>query len=755
MSEYTAKNVVLKDLDGNYLIPYTGAIKSINGNAPDSNGAFTPEQTGCLPLAGGTMTGPITFGTTALASPSDGALTFGGKNLVRSVNGLAADAAGNVSVTTITGNAGTATTLKTARTIDGVSFNGSANITHYGECSTAAATQEKAVSCTGFTLAAGARITVKFTVTNTAASPTLNVNSTGAKPVYYRGSAITAGALAANRTYTFLYDGTSYNLVGDIDTTNTRVGQYVTTTDAEYPLMAAYTAGINANKTEYLRFASGVTLNPSTGTITAQKFVGTMEGSAGTAEKLSVARSFLTHLDSAEAASFDGSADADIGITGILAIANGGTGASTAADALANLGAAPVAHAASATTYGAGTASNYGHVKLSDATNSTSAASAGIAASPKAVKAAYDLANTANTAAGSATTLANGAIKALSVSGKTITYTKNDGTTGTITTQDTNTDTKVTQTVSTTNADYPLLACATANASASTTGTSVFASGVVVNPSINSISATKLFLSDILDTNVITMKSSSVTMGTNPSTTIHQAIHWSDVTGETGAANRMATIEHSVDTSGTAKLTMGPYQFIANKTSYTGALLNLQMTAAGAASASFNGTLTATSVYNAVWNDYAEWFARAEMEDGTFVETAPGDIIALDTEASARTGKDVYRRAIEGDTCIAGIHSDTFGHIVGGTLDPAGLDDNAWNIKTNIPVGLAGRVWCRMENADALTAADIGKRVVPSKISGLGRLMKEGDSVQTSVGFITRLPDAEHEGRALIKICAA
>lgn len=67
-------------------------------------------------------------------------------------------------------------------------------------------------------------------------------------------------------------------------------------------------------------------------------------------------------------------------------------------------GKAPTSHASTATTYGAGTGSNYGHVKLSDATNSTSAASSGVAASPKAVKSAYDLANTANTAATTAQT---------------------------------------------------------------------------------------------------------------------------------------------------------------------------------------------------------------------------------------------------------------------------------------------------------------------------------------------------------------
>ena len=54
---------------------------------------------------------------------------------------------------------------------------------------------------------------------------------------------------------------------------------------------------------------------------------------------------------------------------------------------------APVSHAVSSTTYGAGSGTNYGHIRLSDVTNSTSGVSGGIAATPKAVKAAYDLAN--------------------------------------------------------------------------------------------------------------------------------------------------------------------------------------------------------------------------------------------------------------------------------------------------------------------------------------------------------------------------
>lgn len=56
---------------------------------------------------------------------------------------------------------------------------------------------------------------------------------------------------------------------------------------------------------------------------------------------------------------------------------------------------APVSHATTATTYGKGTSSNYGHVKLSDSTTATTAAaSGGTAATPKAVSDALAAAKT-------------------------------------------------------------------------------------------------------------------------------------------------------------------------------------------------------------------------------------------------------------------------------------------------------------------------------------------------------------------------
>ena len=86
--------------------------------------------------------------------------------------------------------------MNAEKTIDGVSFDGSSNITHYGSCSTAAATAAKTVSVGSgtVTLEAGLRVTVKFTYANTAGTPTLNVNSKGAKNIYHKGSQITTGS---------------------------------------------------------------------------------------------------------------------------------------------------------------------------------------------------------------------------------------------------------------------------------------------------------------------------------------------------------------------------------------------------------------------------------------------------------------------------------------------------------------------------------------------------------------------------------
>lgn len=113
--------------------------------------------------------------------------------------------------------------LYTARTVDGVSFDGSANVTHYCTCYTDSDTVEKIVSVTGFVLEEGARVTVNFLESNTAENPTLNVHNgsgyTGAKAIMYRGTSSVSGSSdycrwQAGDIVDFIYDGTNWVMVG-------------------------------------------------------------------------------------------------------------------------------------------------------------------------------------------------------------------------------------------------------------------------------------------------------------------------------------------------------------------------------------------------------------------------------------------------------------------------------------------------------------------------------------------------------------
>lgn len=111
-----------------------------------------------------------------------------------------------------------------------------------------------------------------------------------------------------------------------------------------------------------------------------------------------------------------------------------------------------------------------------------------------------------------------------------------------------------------------------------------------------------------------------------------------------------------------------------------------------------NGILTATKVYNAVWNDYAEFFERGE-------NTEVGDIIALDENSDTER----YVKATCNSRCIIGVHSDSFGHILGGEKAPDNVDPYEYNINKFIPVGLAGRVMCKV-----IGKANIGDSIVIS-----------------------------------------
>lgn len=226
--------------------------------------------------------------------------------------------------------------LETTRKIDGVGFNGTADITHFATCSTAAATQAKTASITGFNLVTGARVTIKFTVTNTAANPTLNVNGTGAKEIKYRGSAISTGYLAANRVYEFVYDGTDYLFMGDINTdsnTTYSAGSGLTLSGTQFKHKNAVAAGTaKGDDSKTLSFGGtfkipsvsydteGHITGASSTTMTMPAAPTSVSGNAGSATKLANVRNFsITGGATAAAVAFNGTADVSLNVTSLNA----------------------------------------------------------------------------------------------------------------------------------------------------------------------------------------------------------------------------------------------------------------------------------------------------------------------------------------------------------------------------------------------------------------------------------------------------
>lgn len=82
----------------------------------------------------------------------------------------------------------------------------------YGTCTTAEATTAKVVTLSSYTLTVGGVVAVKFTYA-VPANATMNINSKGAKNIFYKGTKITASVIKAGDLATFIYDGTQYHLI--------------------------------------------------------------------------------------------------------------------------------------------------------------------------------------------------------------------------------------------------------------------------------------------------------------------------------------------------------------------------------------------------------------------------------------------------------------------------------------------------------------------------------------------------------------
>lgn len=190
------------------------------------------------------------------------------------------------------GNAKTATKLQTARTINGVSFDGTANIT---------------IADSTKLPIAGGTMTGDLTLKG---NPTADLMAATKKYVDDSVASAGGGDVLAAGNNSFTGANTFQNLV-------TMVGGVV------------FTSGTTTlawkNATQII-----ATINASTYT-----------GNSATATKLATARTITANLASSTAGSFDGSANITVGVTGTLPIANGGTGATTAAAARTALGCAP------------------------------------------------------------------------------------------------------------------------------------------------------------------------------------------------------------------------------------------------------------------------------------------------------------------------------------------------------------------------------------------------------------------------------
>lgn len=190
------------------------------------------------------------------------------------------------------GNANTATKLQTARTINGVSFDGTANIT---------------IADSTKLPIAGGTMTGDLTLKG---NPTADLMAATKKYVDDSVASAGGGDVLAAGNNSFTGANTFQNLV-------TMVGGVVFTsgtTTLAWKKATQIVATINAS---------------------------TYTGNSATATKLATARTITANLASSTAGSFDGSANITVGVTGTLPIANGGTGATTAAAARTALGCAP------------------------------------------------------------------------------------------------------------------------------------------------------------------------------------------------------------------------------------------------------------------------------------------------------------------------------------------------------------------------------------------------------------------------------
>lgn len=97
--------------------------------------------------------------------------------------------------------------------IDGVSFEGNNDVTHYAVCETPSDDTNKTVEVPGFKAEPGSEVLVDFKYENQVDRPTLNVSGTGEFPITYQGESINSRFLSSG-CYRFVFNEGEYRIEG-------------------------------------------------------------------------------------------------------------------------------------------------------------------------------------------------------------------------------------------------------------------------------------------------------------------------------------------------------------------------------------------------------------------------------------------------------------------------------------------------------------------------------------------------------------
>ena len=125
-------------------------------------------------------------------------------------------------------------------TISGTTNHTNAMLGHgYGVCTTAADITDKIVTLENYIAVIGGVITVEF-MHDVPANSTMNINSNGAKPIFYRDFAITDGIIKEGNIALFSYNGSKYVLLSIDNNIQESVYAEATETDIDDIISGSY-----------------------------------------------------------------------------------------------------------------------------------------------------------------------------------------------------------------------------------------------------------------------------------------------------------------------------------------------------------------------------------------------------------------------------------------------------------------------------------------------------------------------------------